>query len=151
MTDFMNLMIKLTQSFEGVYRGIVCVHVFIGVSARTYMSICVCTVFLKKGTGPSLFILNPQLKYYKQKDIGDWSLKFVNSHLTVGFCGKRMKLKKLDYLGTKLTKLWDSLVSVLYRLSMFFCLSGKNYIFCMKTNRIKSLLRCTYSFVCFKY
>jgi hypothetical protein len=25
-----------------------CVHVFIGVSARTCMSICVCTVFLKK-------------------------------------------------------------------------------------------------------
>jgi hypothetical protein len=36
VTDFMYLMIKLTQSFEGVYRGIVCVYVFIGVSARTY-------------------------------------------------------------------------------------------------------------------
>jgi hypothetical protein len=48
VTDFVNLKIKPTQSFEGAHMGRVCVRVFIGVSARTCMSICVCTVFLKK-------------------------------------------------------------------------------------------------------
>jgi hypothetical protein len=48
MTDFVNLNIKSAQSFGCVHRGRVCVHVFIGVSARTCMSIYVCTVFLKK-------------------------------------------------------------------------------------------------------
>jgi hypothetical protein len=48
VTDFVNLKIKLTQSFRGAHRGRVCVRVLIGVSARTCMSIYVCTVFLKK-------------------------------------------------------------------------------------------------------
>jgi hypothetical protein len=48
VTDFINLKIKLTQSFEGAHRSRVYVCVFIRVSARTYISICVCTVFLKK-------------------------------------------------------------------------------------------------------
>jgi hypothetical protein len=53
--DFINLKIKPAQSFGGAHRGRVgahrgrvCVHVFIWVSACTYMSIYVCTVFLKK-------------------------------------------------------------------------------------------------------
>jgi hypothetical protein len=46
--NFMNLKIKLAQSFKGVYRGRVCVHVFIEVSACICISIYVCTVFLKK-------------------------------------------------------------------------------------------------------
>jgi hypothetical protein len=48
VTDFVNLKIKPTQSFRGAHRGRIYVRVFIGVSAHTYMSICVCTVFLKK-------------------------------------------------------------------------------------------------------
>jgi hypothetical protein len=48
VTDFMNLKIKPTQSFGGAHRDKMCVRVFIGVSARTCMSICVCIVFLKK-------------------------------------------------------------------------------------------------------
>jgi hypothetical protein len=48
VTDFVNLKIKLTQSFRGVHRGRMCIHIFIEVSARTCMSIYVCTVFLKK-------------------------------------------------------------------------------------------------------
>jgi hypothetical protein len=48
VTDFVNLKIKLTQSFRCAYRGRVCVRVFIEVSACTCISICVCTVFLKK-------------------------------------------------------------------------------------------------------
>jgi hypothetical protein len=48
MTDFMNLKIKLAQSFRGAHRGRVYVHMFIAVSTRTYMSICFCTMFLKK-------------------------------------------------------------------------------------------------------
>jgi hypothetical protein len=49
--DFVNLKIKLTQSFRDAHRGRVCVRVFIGVSARTCMSTCVCTMFLKKTSG----------------------------------------------------------------------------------------------------
>jgi hypothetical protein len=48
VTDFMNLKIKSAQSFRGAYRGRMCMCVFIGVSAHMCMSICVCTVFLKK-------------------------------------------------------------------------------------------------------
>jgi hypothetical protein len=48
LTDFMNLKIKLTQSFGGAHKGRMCVRVFIGVNARTCMSIYVCIVFLKK-------------------------------------------------------------------------------------------------------
>jgi hypothetical protein len=48
VTDFVNLNIKPTQSFRGAHRGKVCVRMFICVSARTCMSICTCTVFLKK-------------------------------------------------------------------------------------------------------
>jgi hypothetical protein len=46
--DFVNLKIKPAQSFEGTHRGMMCIRVLIGVNAHTYMSICVCTVFLKK-------------------------------------------------------------------------------------------------------
>jgi hypothetical protein len=45
--DFVNLKIKPAQSFGGDHRSTMCVHVFIEVSAHTYMSICVCPVFLK--------------------------------------------------------------------------------------------------------
>jgi hypothetical protein len=45
--DFVNLKIKLTQSFGGAHRGRVCVRVFIKMNDYTCMSICVCTVFLK--------------------------------------------------------------------------------------------------------
>jgi hypothetical protein len=48
VTDFMNLKIKLAQSFEGAHRGKMCMRVFIEVNAHTRMSICVYTVFLKK-------------------------------------------------------------------------------------------------------
>jgi hypothetical protein len=37
--DFMNLKIKPAQSFGGGHRDKVCVRIFIGMSARTYMSI----------------------------------------------------------------------------------------------------------------
>jgi hypothetical protein len=46
--DFVNLKIKLAQSFECAHKSRVCVCVFIGVSVHTCMNICVCTVFLKK-------------------------------------------------------------------------------------------------------
>jgi hypothetical protein len=47
VTDFMNLKIKSAQYFRGAHRSRVCVRIFIGVSARTCMSICVS----KKKTG----------------------------------------------------------------------------------------------------
>jgi hypothetical protein len=52
VTDFVNLKIKPAQSFGRTHRGRVCVRVFIVVSARTCMSICVCTVFLNKKRCP---------------------------------------------------------------------------------------------------
>jgi hypothetical protein len=48
MIDFVNLKIKLTQSFRGVHRGRVYVHIFIGMSDHTCINICICPVFLKK-------------------------------------------------------------------------------------------------------
>jgi hypothetical protein len=48
VTDFMNLKIKLTQSFRSVHRGRVCVCVFIWLIAHMCMSICICIVFLQK-------------------------------------------------------------------------------------------------------
>jgi hypothetical protein len=50
VTDFVNLKIKLVKSFESAHRGTVCMHVFIGLRASMCMSICICNVFLKKGT-----------------------------------------------------------------------------------------------------
>jgi hypothetical protein len=47
VTDFINFKIKTTQSFGDAHRiGYVCV--FIEVSNHTCISICTCTVFLKK-------------------------------------------------------------------------------------------------------
>jgi hypothetical protein len=53
VTDFVNLKIKPAQSFGGAHRDRMCVAVFIGVSDHTYMSIYVCTVFLKKSISNS--------------------------------------------------------------------------------------------------
>jgi hypothetical protein len=47
LTDVVNLKIKPAQSFRGTHRGRVCVRVFIRMSTRMCMSICICTVFLK--------------------------------------------------------------------------------------------------------
>jgi hypothetical protein len=54
MTDFVNLKIKLAQSFRGAHRGKMCVCVFIEVSDHTCISIYVYTVFLKKNN-PEFF------------------------------------------------------------------------------------------------
>jgi hypothetical protein len=48
VTDFMNLKIQSTQFFRDTHRDRICICVFIGVSAHTYMSIYIYTVFLKK-------------------------------------------------------------------------------------------------------
>jgi hypothetical protein len=48
MTDIVNLKIKSAESFRGAHRGRMCMRMSIGVSIHTCMSICVCTVFLKK-------------------------------------------------------------------------------------------------------
>jgi hypothetical protein len=48
VTDFVNLKIKPAQSFGCAHRGMVCIRVFIWVSAHMCMSICVYTAFLKK-------------------------------------------------------------------------------------------------------
>jgi hypothetical protein len=48
MTDFRNLKIKPVQSFESIHMDILCMRMFIRVSAYMCMIICVYTVFLKK-------------------------------------------------------------------------------------------------------
>jgi hypothetical protein len=48
VTDFMNLKIKSARSFVGTHRGSILVHMIIGMSAHICISICICTVFLKK-------------------------------------------------------------------------------------------------------
>jgi hypothetical protein len=48
VTDFMNLKIKSARSFVGTHRDSMLVRMFIGMSAHTCISICICTVFLKK-------------------------------------------------------------------------------------------------------
>jgi hypothetical protein len=74
VTDFMNLKIKPAQSFGGAHKCKVYVRMFIGVSARTCMSIYVCTVFLKKMGSPAVFSLkkcldSPQvLKHHINKN-----------------------------------------------------------------------------------
>jgi hypothetical protein len=47
MTEFINLKIKLTQSFKSDHKG-ECMYVFIGVSAHTCINTYIYTVFLKK-------------------------------------------------------------------------------------------------------
>jgi hypothetical protein len=59
VTDFVNLKIKSAQFFRGVHRGRVCMCMFIVVSVYTCMSICVCTVFLKKLLLDSVDVLAP--------------------------------------------------------------------------------------------
>jgi hypothetical protein len=48
VTDVVNLKIKPAQFFRCAHRSSMCVLMFIGVSARTCMSIYICIVFLKK-------------------------------------------------------------------------------------------------------
>jgi hypothetical protein len=45
--NFINLKIKLTQSFRGAYIDRMCICVFIGMSAHTHKSIYICTYFNK--------------------------------------------------------------------------------------------------------
>jgi hypothetical protein len=52
--DFVNLKIKLAQSFRCTHRDRMCVRMFIGMSVYTCIRICVYTIFLKKSTSPVL-------------------------------------------------------------------------------------------------
>jgi hypothetical protein len=51
MTDFINLKIKLVQSFRGNHKDVIRVYIFIEVNAHIYINIYICTVFLKKEYG----------------------------------------------------------------------------------------------------
>jgi predicted phosphoadenosine phosphosulfate sulfurtransferase len=57
VTGFVNFKIKSDPSFGGAHRSRMFVHVFIWVSTRTCMSICVCTVFLKKKYSITIFYM----------------------------------------------------------------------------------------------
>jgi hypothetical protein len=54
MTDFINLKIKSAQYFRCVYRDMMCVRVFIEMSAHTYINIYIYTVSNK--TTVTLFL-----------------------------------------------------------------------------------------------
>jgi hypothetical protein len=77
VTDFVNLKIKPAQSFRDAYRGRVCMCVFIGESDHTCMSICVCTVFLKKSF--------ETMKYMEERItlLGSPAFKFIDTILVV--------------------------------------------------------------------
>jgi hypothetical protein len=64
--DFVNFKIKSSQSFKGDHWGRIYMYMFIRVSAHTCISICVCTVFLKKRYQIifRLFKTSPQLKVF---------------------------------------------------------------------------------------
>jgi hypothetical protein len=62
VTDFVNLKIKPAQSFGCAHMDRIYVRVFIEVSAHTYMSICIYTVFLKKKIGKKNHQIWQQLK-----------------------------------------------------------------------------------------
>jgi hypothetical protein len=47
VTDFVNFKIKLAQSFGWTHVGMMCVCVFIEMSAYTYINIYIYTIFLK--------------------------------------------------------------------------------------------------------
>jgi hypothetical protein len=69
MIDFVNLKIKLTQSFECDHKSRVCV--FIDTSAHTYIRIYICTVF-KKNRERNLrwfFVLLPNANPFFQQSI----------------------------------------------------------------------------------
>jgi hypothetical protein len=76
LTDFVNLKIKSTQSFECVYR--VRVYIFIGVSAHTCMIIYVCTVFLKKIQKSKRGGVRPERASF----LGGINLRFVAIYLS---------------------------------------------------------------------
>jgi hypothetical protein len=58
MTDFVNLKIKPIQSFGCTHKGRVYVYIFIEVNTYIYMSIYICTVFLKKRIA-NMYSLHP--------------------------------------------------------------------------------------------
>jgi hypothetical protein len=63
LTDFVNLKIKLVQPFESDSRGRVCVHIFIEMSTRIYISICVCMTYEKKSSDSSMFKFVSHLRH----------------------------------------------------------------------------------------
>jgi hypothetical protein len=79
MINFVNLKIKLTQSFKDAHKDKMCVRVFIVVSTHMFTNIYVCTVFLNK----------------KMREARRYSLKqleFSNTTLTNGVIFLRQKL-----------------------------------------------------------
>jgi hypothetical protein len=87
LTDFVNLKIKLIQSFGGAHRGRVCVQVFIGVSAHTCMSICICTKWhpVKKG------VAEKSIEIYSLYSFFIIVIDFL-LHLIIHFIQKKIKI-----------------------------------------------------------
>jgi hypothetical protein len=77
VTDFVNLKIKQTQSFGGAHRDRMCVHVFIEISTRTCMSICVYTVVLKNPTHLTF--------YWQTNEFGIVAFLFYNNQKNDGW------------------------------------------------------------------
>jgi hypothetical protein len=79
----MNLKIKSAQSFISANKGKVCVRVFIGVSAHMCMSICVCTVFLKKEIR---FIEMVHINWFVKKIDNDVWIPVYKNYNSLFFC-----------------------------------------------------------------
>jgi hypothetical protein len=58
VTDFVNLKIKSTQSFKDAHMDMLYVHMFMRMSAHTYINICVYPVFLKQKSYATLVGVN---------------------------------------------------------------------------------------------
>jgi hypothetical protein len=66
--DFVNLKIKPVQSFRVTHKDRMCIYIFIGMSANTYINIYIFTVFIKKITNSKLLesvatIQTPEVTY----------------------------------------------------------------------------------------
>jgi hypothetical protein len=79
LTDFMNLKIKPTQFFKDTHRGMMCMCMFIVVSAHTCINIYVYTIFLKK----SLSITkshHEKIRSPKLEESGSWEAAVVREY-----------------------------------------------------------------------
>jgi hypothetical protein len=71
LTDFVNLKIKLTHSFVGAYRGMLCVRVFIRVSDRicVYQWVCDIPQKIYKHFGPPAINESPSAAAQNQLNL----------------------------------------------------------------------------------
>jgi hypothetical protein len=116
MIDFVNFKIKPDQSFGCAHMDRLCVHVFIGVSARTCISIYVCTMFLKKKVNGSMnLIRSPQTQEGEtsQCRVHRCECSYVYKYLYLYYASKKSKRFNEPDPKSSNTERWDEPVFVL--------------------------------------